>query len=128
MYKLLILAALLVPCAAPAQSDALRTARAPTHEAAHVIYATATPQARSFDGLAEYRCGGYAVFAGPTLATVRYWMGQGETPQQAAEMTSRGGADAFLAERAAQAPAAITEDDFGRQALVDCLNAAAERR
>jgi hypothetical protein len=128
MRKLLILAALLVPCSASAGSDLLRAPRAPAAEVAHVIHATATSPERSFDGLAEYRCGGYAVFAGPTLATVRYWMQQGATPQQAAEMTSRDGADAFLAEQAAQAPDSITPNDFRRQALVDCLNAAAERK
>ncbi len=128
MRKPLILAALLVPYAVPAQSDTLRVPRPPTVEVAHAIDATVTSPARSFDALAEYRCGDYTVFAGPTLATVRYWVGQGATPQQAAEMTSRGGADAFLAERAAQAPAAITLDDFRRQALADCLNAAAERK
>jgi hypothetical protein len=127
----LVLAALLVLCAAPAQSstpgDTPGAPRAPTNEAVHMVHATATPLVRSLDGLAAYRCGDYAVFAGPTLATVRYWMQQGASPEQAAEMTSLGGADAFLAERAAQAPAAITQDDFRRQTLADCLNAAAER-
>jgi hypothetical protein len=128
MHKPLLLTALLVVCAAPAQSDALLNAHPRTSTAAHTLYATAVPPARPVAGLGLYRCGNYAVFAGSTLATVRYWIQHGATPQQAAEMTSRGGADAFVAEMATQAPDAITPDDFRRQILVDCLKAAAERK
>jgi hypothetical protein len=130
-----ILTALLSLGAAPARSDTLQTTHAtlqtspiPTQEAGDTSYATATPPARPLDGLEAYRCGNYAVFAGPTLSTVRYWEQHGVTPQRAAEMTSRGGADASLAEMAALAPDSTMLDDFRRQTLVDCLNAASDRK
>jgi len=128
MRRPLMLTALLVVSAAPAQSDTLQNAHPRTNEAAHTLYATAVPPARPVEGLGVYRCGNYAVFAGSTLSTVRYWIQHGATPQQAVEMTSRGGADAFVAEMAAQAPDAVTPDDFRKQTLVDCLKAAAERK
>jgi hypothetical protein len=128
MRKPLILTALLALLAAPAQSDTLLNAHPRTNEAARTLYATAVPPARPVEGLGVYRCGNYAVFAGSTLSTVRYWIRHGATPQQAVEMTSRGGADAFVAEMAAQAPDAVTPNDFRKQTLVDCLKAAAERK
>jgi hypothetical protein len=126
MRKPLILSALLVLSGALAQSDAAQNLRAQANADAHTFYVTATPQARPLDGLRSYRCGSYAVFAGPTLSTVRYWEQQGATPQQAAEMTSLGGADAFVVEMAARAPDTMTPDDFHRKILIDCLQAAAK--
>ncbi len=128
MRRPLILTALLVVCATPAQSDTLQNPHVQPNQPAHIIHATAAPPARPVEGLGVYRCGNYAVFAGSTLSTVRYWIQHGATPQQAVEMTSRGGADAFVAEMAAQAPDAVTPDDFRKQTLVDCLKAAAERK
>ena len=125
--KPLILSALLVLSGALAQSDAAQNLRAQANADAHMVYATLTPLARPLDRLGAYRCGNYAVFAGSILSTVRSWKQQGATPQQAAEMTSRGGADAFVVEMAAQAPDTMTPDDFRRQILVDCLQAAAGR-
>jgi hypothetical protein len=128
LCKSLLTTALLALCAAPAQSDTLQTPQPRMDEAVRILLVTTTPPARSFYRPDAYRCGDYAVFAGSTLSTVRYWTQHGASPQQAVEMTSRGGADADLAERAAQAPDTITPDDFRRQTLVECLNAAAERR
>lgn len=119
---------LLALCATPAHADALPPSRPQINDAALTFLITTTPLARSLYRPDAYRCGEYAVFAGSTLSTVRYWTEHGASPRQAVEMTSRGGADAFVAERAAEAPDAITPDDFRRQALVDCLDAAAERK